>query len=195
MARGVNKVILIGNLGSDPETRYLPSGGAVTNVNLATSETWKDKQTGQNQERTEWHKVVFFNRLAEVVGEYASKGSKLYVEGSLRTRKYQDKQTGQDRFTTEIVASEMQLLDGKQDGGQGGGYQQQGGGYQQNSAPQGGYQQNGAPQGGYQQNNQQPRQQQYQQNNQQPSPMAPQGQPNPGPMGGFDNSFDDDIPF
>lgn len=112
MARGINKVILIGNLGQDPETRYMPSGGAVTNVNLATSETWKDKQTGQPQERTEWHRVVFFNRLAEIAGEYLRKGSKVYVEGSLRTRKWQD-QGGQDRYTTEIVANEMQMLDGR----------------------------------------------------------------------------------
>ncbi|MEE2651298.1 MAG: single-stranded DNA-binding protein, partial [Pseudomonadota bacterium] len=106
MARGINKVILVGNLGQDPETRYMPSGGAVTNVTIATSETWKDKQTGQPQERTEWHRVVFFNRLAEIAGEYLKKGSKVYVEGSLRTRKWQD-QSGQDRYTTEIVAAEM----------------------------------------------------------------------------------------
>jgi len=121
MARGINKVILIGNLGNDPETRYMPSGGAVTNVSLATSETWKDKQTGQPQERTEWHRVVFFNRLAEIAGEYLRKGSKVYVEGSLRTRKWQDKD-GQDKYTTEIVASEMQMLDSR-GGGQGGDYQ------------------------------------------------------------------------
>ena len=124
MARGVNKVILIGNLGQDPETRHMPSGGAVTNVTLATSETWKDKQTGQPQERTEWHRVVFFNRLAEIAGEYLAKGSKVYIEGSLRTRKWQD-QSGQDRYTTEIVASEMQMLDSRNGGDQGG--QQQGG--------------------------------------------------------------------
>ena len=119
MARGVNKVILIGNLGADPETRFMPSGGAVTNVNLATSESWKDKQTGQPQERTEWHRVVFFNRLAEIAGEYLKKGSKVYVEGSLRTRKWQG-QDGQDRYTTEIVANEMQMLDSR--GGGGGGF-------------------------------------------------------------------------
>jgi single-strand DNA-binding protein len=112
MARGINKVILIGNLGADPETRYMPSGGAVTNVRLATSETWKDKNTGENQERTEWHRVVFFNRLAEIAGEYLRKGSKVYVEGSLRTRKWQG-QDGRDNYTTEIVASEMQMLDGR----------------------------------------------------------------------------------
>ena len=118
MARGVNKVILIGNLGKDPEVRYMPSGGAVTNVTLATSESWKDKQTGENQERTEWHNVVFFNRLAEIAGEYLKKGSKVYVEGSLRTRKWQDK-NGQDRYTTEIVAAEMQMLDSRGAGGGG----------------------------------------------------------------------------
>ena len=111
-SRGVNKVIIIGNLGNDPETRYLPSGGAVTNISLATSESWKDKQTGEMQERTEWHRVVFFNRLAEIAGEYLRKGSKVYLEGSLRTRKWQDK-SGQDRYTTEIVSSEMQMLDSR----------------------------------------------------------------------------------
>ena len=115
MARGINKVILIGNLGNDPETRYMPNGNAVTNVSLATSETWKDKQTGQQQERTEWHRVVFFNKLAEIAGEYLKKGSKVYVEGSLRTRKWQG-QDGTDRYTTEIVANEMQMLDSR--GGQ-----------------------------------------------------------------------------
>lgn len=116
MARGVNKVILIGNLGNDPEVRYMPNGNAVATVSLATSESWKDKQTGETQERTEWHRVVFFNRLAEIVGEYLHKSSKLYVEGSLRTRKWQDK-TGQDRYTTEIIGNEMQMLDPKGSGG------------------------------------------------------------------------------
>jgi len=109
MARGVNKVILVGNLGGDPETRYTASGAAITNINIATSESWRDKQTGENQERTEWHRVVFFNRLAEIAGEYLRKGSQVYVEGSLRTRKWQGKD-GQDRYTTEIVANEMQML-------------------------------------------------------------------------------------
>lgn len=108
--RGINKVILLGNLGNDPETRYLPSGGAVTSISLATSESWKDKQSGQMQERTEWHKVVFFNRLAEIAGEYLRKGTKVYIEGALRTRKWQD-QSGQDRWTTEIVANDMMMLD------------------------------------------------------------------------------------
>ncbi|MCF6280682.1 MAG: single-stranded DNA-binding protein [Candidatus Polarisedimenticolaceae bacterium] len=112
MARGINKVILIGNVGKDPETRYMPSGGAVTNVTIATSESWKDKNTGDKQERTEWHRVVFFNKLGEIAGEYLKKGSKVYVEGSLRTRKWQG-QDGQDRYTTEIVGSEMQMLDSR----------------------------------------------------------------------------------
>ena len=112
MARGVNKVIIVGNLGDDPETRYPADGKAITNCSIATSESWKDKQTGQQQERTEWHRVCFFNRLAEIAGEYLNKGSKVYVEGSLRTRKWQD-QSGQDRYTTEIVASEMQMLDSR----------------------------------------------------------------------------------
>ena len=111
-SRGVNKVILVGNLGNDPETRYTQAGAAITNISVATSETWKDKQTGQPQERTEWHRVVFFNRLAEIAGEYLRKGSKVYVEGSLRTRKWQD-QSGQDRYSTEVVASEMQMLDSR----------------------------------------------------------------------------------
>ena len=113
MARGVNKVILVGNCGQDPETRVIPSTGAsVTNLSVATSESWRDKVTGDQQERTEWHRVVFFNRLAEIAGEYVRKGSKLYIEGSLRTRKWQG-QDGQDRYTTEIVGSEMQMLDSR----------------------------------------------------------------------------------
>ena len=112
MARGINKVILIGNVGVDPEIRYLPNGSAVATLSVATSEAWKDKQTGEKQERTEWHRVVCFNRLGEIAGEYVRKGSKLYVEGSLRTRKWQDQQ-GQDRYTTEIVASDVQMLDSK----------------------------------------------------------------------------------
>ncbi len=112
MARGVNKVILIGNLGNDPEVRYTPNGNAVANVTLATSTTWRDKQTGELQERTEWHRIAFFNRLAEIVGEYLRKGSKVYIEGSLRTRKWQDK-NGVDRYTTEIIANEMHMLDSR----------------------------------------------------------------------------------
>lgn len=123
MARGINKVILVGNCGGDPETRFSGAGAAITNVSVATSESWRDKNTGEQQERTEWHRVVFFNRLAEIAGEYLKKGSKVYVEGSLRTRKWQD-QSGQDRYTTEIVGSEMQMLDSRgsgQMGGAGGG--------------------------------------------------------------------------
>ncbi|KTC90851.1 single-stranded DNA-binding protein [Fluoribacter dumoffii] len=112
MARGINKVILIGNVGVDPDVRYLPNGNAVTTLSIATSEAWKDKATGEKQERTEWHRVVCFNRLGEIAGEYVRKGSKLYVEGSLRTRKWQDQQ-GQDRYTTEIVANDIQMLDNK----------------------------------------------------------------------------------
>ena len=127
--RGVNKVILIGNLGQDPEVRYMPNGNAVTNISVATSESWKDKNTGADQERTEWHRVVMFRRLAEIAGEYLRKGSKVYLEGSLRTRKWQDK-SGQDRYTTEIVAAEMQMLDSR-GAGQGGGNYPQG----QDAAP------------------------------------------------------------
>ena len=165
MARGVNKVIIVGNCGQDPETRFMPSGGAVTNLSLATSESWKDKNTGDQQERTEWHRVVFFNRLAEIAGEYVKKGSKLYIEGSLRTRKWQG-QDGQDRYTTEIVASEMQMLDSR-GGQQSGDYDQSQGSYQP-SAPQA--QQQSAPQ----------------QQQSAPQQSAPQQQ------GG---AFDDDIPF
>lgn len=164
MARGINKVILVGNCGQDPETRYMPSGGAVTNISIATSESWKDKQTGQPQERTEWHRVVFFNRLAEIAGEYLRKGSQVYVEGSLRTRKWQD-QGGQDRYTTEIVASEMQMLGGRTEAAA-----SQGG--RPSAPPSGGYQQS-APAAPAASSS---------------SPAAPQ-QPQ-----GFD-SFDDDIPF
>lgn len=120
MARGVNKVILIGNLGKDPEVKYFPSGGAVCNVTLATSESWKDKQTGEQKEKTEWHNVVFNNKLAEIAGEYLKKGAQVYVEGRLRTRKWQDK-NGQDRYTTEISADNMQMLGGKGGGSGGGG--------------------------------------------------------------------------
>ena len=123
MSRGINKVILVGHLGKDPETKYMPSGGAVTNVTIATSEGWKDKTSGEKQERTEWHRVVFFNKLAEIAGEYLKKGSQVYVEGSLRTRKWQNKE-GVDQYTTEIVANEMQMLGGKPGGGGGGDYSQ-----------------------------------------------------------------------
>lgn len=171
-SRGVNKVILVGNLGQDPETRFMPSGGAVTNISVATSEQWKDKNTGQPQERTEWHRVVFFNRLAEIAGEYLKKGSKVYIEGSLRTRKWQG-QDGQDRYTTEIVASEMQMLDSR-GAGDGGNYNQynQDNNYQDNNY--GGQQQ---PQGGQQ------------------APSQPQGGAQQAPAGGGFDNFDDDIPF
>ncbi len=118
MARGINKVIIVGNVGGDPETRYMPSGSAVTNLTVATNESWKDKQTGEQKERTEWHRVAMFNRLAEIAAEYLRKGSQVYIEGKLRTRKWQDK-NGQDRYTTEIIADEMQMLGGR--GGSGGG--------------------------------------------------------------------------
>ena len=116
MARGVNKVILVGNLGADPETRAMPSGTTVCNIRIATSESWKDRQTGEQQERTEWHRVALFGRLAEVAGEYLHKGSQVYIEGSLRTRKWQDKQ-GNERYTTESVANGMQMLGGRGGGG------------------------------------------------------------------------------
>ncbi|MGD2118613.1 MAG: single-stranded DNA-binding protein [Chromatiales bacterium] len=117
MARGsVNKVILIGNLGQDPEVRYMPNGNAVANITVATSETWKDKNTGDNQEKTEWHRVVLFRRLAEITGEYLKKGAKVYIEGKLQTRKWQD-QNGADRYTTEIVADQLQMLDSRPGGG------------------------------------------------------------------------------
>ncbi|MCD8512187.1 MAG: single-stranded DNA-binding protein [Nitrincola sp.] len=173
MARGINKVILVGNLGQDPEVKYMPSGNAVTNITLATSDTWKDKQTGQPQERTEWHRVVFFNRLAEIAGEYLRKGSKVYVEGSLRTRKWQD-QSGQDRYTTEIVAAEMQMLDGR-------------GADNNMSGGQGSYAGNQDPMGYGQ-----PPAQQARPSAQQRPQNQPAQQPQPAP--GFDD-FDDDIPF
>lgn len=163
-SRGVNKVILVGNLGNDPEHRTMPSGGSVTNISVATSETWKDKNTGQQQERTEWHRVVFFNRLAEIAAEYLRKGSKVYVEGSLRTRKWQD-QSGQDRYSTEIVANEMQMLDSR--GSSGGG--------QGNYGDQGGY---GGGQGGYDQ-----------------APPQQQASSDFNQGGGSLDALDDDIPF
>ena len=157
----INKVILVGNLGQDPEVKYMPSGGAVTNISIATTDTWKDKATGEKKENTEWHRVVFFNRLAEIVGEYLRKGSQVYIEGNLRTRKWQD-QNGVDKYTTEIVAREMQMLGSRAGGSndfapsqqsqqpqqqsQGGGYQQQGGGAPQQQAPQQSPQQSAPPQ-------------------------------------------------
>ena len=137
MARGINKVIIVGNVGQDPETRYMPSGSAVTNFTVATNESWKDKQTGEQKDRTEWHRVAMFNRLAEIAAEYLRKGSQVYIEGKLRTRKWQG-QDGQDRYTTEIIADEMQMLGGR--GGAGGGSF---GGGQQGGGQQGGGQQGG----------------------------------------------------
>ena len=119
MARGVNKVILVGNLGKDPEVRYMPNGNAVANITLATSESWKDKQTGEQKEKTEWHRIVMFQRLGEIAGEYLKKGSQVYIEGKLQTRKWQDN-SGNDRYTTEIVASDMQMLGGRGGGGSAG---------------------------------------------------------------------------
>jgi single-strand DNA-binding protein len=116
MARGINKVILVGNLGADPETRYMPSGKAVSNIRIATTEGWKDKQSGDTQERTEWHSVVLYDKLGEIAAEYLRKGSQVYIEGSLRTRKWQDKE-GKDRYTTEIIARDMQMLGGRGEGG------------------------------------------------------------------------------
>ncbi|MEM5528125.1 single-stranded DNA-binding protein [Gammaproteobacteria bacterium AS21] len=188
MARGVNKVMLIGNVGGDPEVRYMPNGSAVTTITLATSETWKDKQTGQAQERTEWHRVVFFNRLGEIAGEYLRKGSKVYVEGALRTNKWQD-QEGKDRYRTEIIGNEMQMLDSRGAANEGAPQQGQQGGYQQQAAPQQNYQQQ-APQ----QNYQQPAQQNRPQQQAAPQQAAPQQQPAPQQAPNFDD-FDDDIPF
>lgn len=173
--RGVNKVIIVGNLGQDPETKYTASGAAITNLSIATSETWKDKQTGQAQERTEWHRVVFFNRLAEIAGEYLRKGSKVYIEGALRTRKWQD-QSGQDRYTTEIVANEMQMLDSRgssDDSNMGGGYQNAPSRPAQ-AAPAQAPAQQGAPA--------------YGGGRPQPAPAAAPPAPDM-------DSFDDDIPF
>jgi single-strand DNA-binding protein len=142
MARGINKVILVGNLGADPETRYTANGGAITNIRLATSESWKDKQTGENQERTEWHRVVLFGKLGEIAGEYLKKGRQVYIEGSLRTNKYTDKD-GIERYSTDIVANEMQMLGGP---GGGGGESGGGGGYSRDRGERSGG--GGAPRGG-----------------------------------------------
>ena len=208
-SRGVNKEILVGNLGNDPETRYMPSGGAVTNITIATSEVWKDKENGQQQERTEWHRIVFFNRLAEIAGEYLKKGSKIYVDGSLRTRKWQD-QGGVDRYTTEVVASELQMLDRQSGDGAQNNAQNNNQGQQRSNANNGNAGNNQQQRGNTNQqrpanaNNGQQRNQAQQSNshagnqnrNQQPPHMD---QP---PMDSYENSnnindlqFDDDIPF
>ncbi|EIS23304.1 single-stranded DNA-binding protein, partial [Yersinia pestis] len=147
-SRGVNKVILVGNLGQDPEVRYMPNGGAVANITLATSESWRDKQTGEQKEKTEWHRVVLFGKLAEVAGEYLRKGSQVYIEGALQTRKWQD-QSGQERYTTEVVVNvggTMQMLGGRQGGGAPAG----GGAAPQDGGAQGGWGQPQQPQGGNQ---------------------------------------------
>ncbi|MCL6270072.1 single-stranded DNA-binding protein [Sansalvadorimonas sp. 2012CJ34-2] len=210
MARGgVNKVILVGNLGGDPEVRYTPNGSAVTNLSIATSESWRDKQTGQQQERTEWHRVAMFGKLAEIAGQYLRKGSKVYIEGKLQTRKWQDQQ-GQDRYSTEVVVDingQMQMLDGRQEGGNMGYGQPQQAAAPQQQAPQ---QNQGYGQPMQQQKPAQPQQsqgygqpQQNQNQNQgygqpqraqQQQSARPQQQPQPAPAGGFDD-FDDDIPF
>ena len=192
MARGINKVILVGNLGQDPETRSFPDGGSVTNVSIATSESWKDRQTGQQQERTEWHRVVFRNRLAEIAAQYLRKGSKVYIEGSLRTRKWTNQQ-GQDQYTTEIIAREMQMLDSRSDNA--GGYAPQQGGYQQQPAQQN-YQQHPAPQASPHANV--PHSSQYQTQAHQGHPTSAQNTHSAPPAGFNDNGFDDfddDIPF
>jgi single-strand DNA-binding protein len=168
---GVNKVIIVGNLGKDPEVRFMPNGGAVANLAVATSETWKDKQTGEQKEKTEWHNIVMYQRLAEIAGEYLKKGSKVYLEGSLQTSKWTDKQTGQDRYKTEIKANELQMLDSKGMQGQGG-YQQQAPQQQGGFAPQ---QQAPQQQGGFAPQQQAPQQQ---------SGYAPQQQA-PQQQGGF----------
>lgn len=192
--KGVNKVILVGNLGNDPEVRYMPNGNAVANLSLATSESWKDPQ-GQMQERTEWHRLTMYRRLAEIAGEYLKKGSQIYVEGKLQTRKWQD-QSGQDRYTTEIIVDQMQMLGGR--GGEGGGGNA-GGGYQRpQNNQQGGYQQQGGQnQGGYQQQGGQNQGGQNQGGYQQQATNqgGGQSQPKQPPMAEPDFDFDDDIPF
>ncbi len=200
MSRGVNKVILVGNVGGDPDVRYMPNGNAVANITLATSESWRDKQTGQQQEKTEWHRIVFFGRLAEVVGQYVRKGSKLYVEGKLQTREWE--KDGIKRYTTEIVVDingQMQMLDSRGSNEMGGGYDQSANYQGQANQGQnyGGHQNYGnqAPQQpmGQQQYGGQPAPQQSQPMQQQQAP-APQPAPVAQPAPDYDN-FDDDIPF
>ncbi len=200
-SRGVNKVILVGNLGRDPELRYMPNGNAVANFSVATSETWKDQQ-GQQQERTEWHNIVMYRRLAEIAGEYLKKGAKIYIEGRLQTSKWQDQQSGQDRYKTEIVANEMQMLDSRQSGnaaaGAQGGYgnqapQQQsyGSAAQQQPAPAYPSQQQQAP--AYQ-----PVQQQTSAEQSAPAKPAQPQQQQPQQQSytpNLDDGWDDDIPF
>ena len=181
MARGINKVILIGNVGGDPETRYLPNGNAVTNLTLATSDSWRDKQTGQMQERTEWHRISLFGKIAEIAGQYLSKGSKVYIEGRLQTREWE--KDGVKRYTTEIIVDmggSMQMLDSRGDNE---------GGNRPAPAPR-----QQQPQQQYQQQSQQPQQQQYQQQQAAPQRPAPSVQQDAQPAPDYD-SFDDDIPF
>lgn len=175
MARGINKVIIVGNLGNDPETRYTASGTAITSLSIATSESWTDKQSGEKQERTEWHRVKLFGKLAEIAGEYLKKGRQVYIEGSLRTDKYTDK-NGVEKYSTDIIASEMQMLGGM--GGEGGGA---GGGGGFRERPQGGQRQGGGNHGGGQ-----PR------GGNDYGSAPRQNAPAPAESGGFD---DDDIPF
>lgn len=202
MARGVNKVILIGNIGQDPEVRFMPSGNPVCNLRLATTDSWNDRQTGQRQERTEWHSIVLFNKLAEIAQQYVKKGSRLYIEGRLQTRQWQG-QDGQNRYSTEIVANDMQMLDsrggdGGNSGGQQGGYQQQNGGnnYGGNQGNNyGGNQGNNYGGGQPNRGNQgAPANQALQQNGGYGAPQQNNqgsGAPNPS---SFDD-FDDEIPF
>ena len=197
---GVNKVIIVGNLGKDPEVRFMPNGGAVANITVATSDSWKDKQTGEQKEKTEWHRVVMFGKLAEIAGEYLKKGSKVYLEGSLQTRKWTNQQ-GQEQYTTEIVLQGfngvMQMLDGKSSQGQSGGFsnqgQQQQGGFQQQAPQQsGGFSQQQAPaqQGGFAPQQQAPAQQGGFANQGQQKQQAPKVNPQEPSI-----DFDDDIPF
>jgi len=179
MARGINKVILVGNLGADPETRAMPSGSTVANLRIATSESWRDKQSGEQQERTEWHRVVLFGRLGEVAAEYLKKGSQVYIEGSLRTRKWQDKQ-GVERYSTEIVGNDMQMLGGRGGGGMGGGSGGGGGGSGAGFS-QGGGAGSGGGSGGSGGGRGEPFPE-----------YSPSGE---GSGGGAREDFDDDIPF
>jgi len=182
MARGINKVILVGNLGADPEVRYTGSGTAIATLSVATSENWTDKQSGEKQERTEWHRVKMFGRLAEIAGEYLKKGRQVYIEGSLRTDKYTDKQ-GVERYSTDIVASDMQMLGGNEGGGGGGG------GFQQRSQGGGGMRSGGGGGGGYGGGGRgNDRGNDYQRGGND----MPRQAPAPADTGGFD---DDDIPF
>jgi single-strand DNA-binding protein len=185
MSRGNNKVILVGNLGNDPETKYSAAGSAITNLSIATSDSWKDKQTGEQVEKTEWHRVVGFNRLAEIMGEYLRKGSKVYIEGQLQTRKWQDKE-GNDRYTTEIVARDLQMLDSRA-GLPGGADQPQGQAYQQPQQARPQHQPYQAPQqgGGVPNNYMQPAPQPQHQQRQQPQQPQQPGQA----------AFEDDVPF